>query len=123
MHKHISRKEFNEKISPIIKIDGNLKNYIKESIRLENCKECSRYFFVKEQGLTLENISIYHRFIHLFNLDKKHFCIGKKDGDYVLCYSQEAIPYISKIQREIFTKISTIAHVLSNMKSERISYE
>ena len=117
--KAIFRKKFEKKITPIIRTKPeNLSKYFsKHCSAIRECNICEETKLVREKGLTIENISIYIRFIRMWGGNQFQYCLGIDLNGFTLCYDRELIPLITRIHKEIFSHISTVAYTLN--KSEK----
>ena len=101
-------------------IDTYLNEYFSYKKKfLPNCKSCKEKYFVKESGLTKENIKIYHYFLERWNLNKNKYCMGCNNGFYCLCYNRNLIPVISNIYRNVFSKMANISYTITKYGLEK----
>lgn len=117
------REEFKERIKPIIRAEPNkLSKYFQKNANIFNCKNCNKTFFVKERGLTSENMSIIIRFIRMNSKKYYDYCTGQDSDGFVLCYNREMVTLISDIHKEIFSQIANVLFTLKECKEKRIQY-
>lgn len=111
-----TRSQFEEKIEPIIGINPqDLSKYFEKRCKnLSDCSKCGESLFVKESGLTKENISILLKSIRDLVGGLYDHCVGTENDELVFCYERKLIPTTTKIQKEIFYSIETVSYVLRN---------
>jgi hypothetical protein len=115
------RPEFEKRISYIIKgTPSEISLYFfRNIIDLKICSYCGEHFFIKEIGLTKENISILFRCLHMNHIQTTDYCIGFENQVYTLCYKKELCEFMTTIRLRIFNRISNIAFSL--MTSELLN--